>query len=271
MKRINHMDKITTTTMLDIKFTGIHNARIAYKTYGSGEPLIMCIGYATNMDLWSTKLLEILQKHYKVIVFDYRGMGYSATLADDLNELLIALKIEKAHLLGWSMGGFVAQRFALTYPNKVNKLILYGSHYGGVETIAPEQKIIDILSNPAVSPMELISTLFPDEWLSQNPAPWLVMPTPNEPYNYVTIGLQYAACQGWLSTENKTVEQLDQLKMPVLVICGEQDKIAPSQNSVNLAKLISHATLVEIPNSGHGLMYQEPELFTKYLLDFLAK
>ena len=59
--------------------------------------------------------------------------------------------------------------------------------------------------------------------------------------------------------------------MPVLVICGEQDKIAPSQNSANLAKLISHATLVKIPNSGHGLMYQEPELFTQYLLDFLAK
>lgn len=84
----------------EIRFAEITKAKIAYKIYGSGDPLIMCIGYASNMDSWSTKAIEVLQQKFMVIVFDYRGMGYSTntassitinSLAEDLNELLISL------------------------------------------------------------------------------------------------------------------------------------------------------------------------------------
>ncbi|MDO8898261.1 MAG: alpha/beta hydrolase, partial [Bacteroidales bacterium] len=120
-----------------VMYADIANAKIAYKTYGSGEPLIMCIGFSTNMDLWSTKAIEILQTKYKVIVFDYRGMGLStntestmsvSALAEDLNALLSALRIDKTHVLGWSMGGYVAQMFAINHPEKVNKLVLYATN-----------------------------------------------------------------------------------------------------------------------------------------------
>ncbi|MBU3928495.1 MAG: alpha/beta hydrolase [Bacteroidetes bacterium] len=262
-----------------VKYTDITNAKIAYKVYGTGDPLIMCMGYATNMDMWSTKAIELLQKKYSLIVFDYRGMGFSTntdtaftigTLADDVNELLISLKIAKTHVLGWSMGGYVAQMFAINHPEKVNKLVLYATNGGDTITVNPSQEIIDILSNPSSTPTELLSTLFPDDWLTTHPEPWKFLPEAVEPYHDTTIGLQYFAVQQWLTPGGGSVNRLNQLSMPVLLICGDQDKVVPHVNSSILADSIHTSTLIRVPDSGHGMMYQLPETFANYVLTFLA-
>ncbi len=264
----------------EVKYAEITHAKIAYKIYGSGDPLIMCVGYATNMDLWSTGAIDILQKKYKVIVFDYRGMGLSTnsdssftinSLAEDVNELLNVLNISKTHVLGWSMGGFVAQMFAINHPEKVNKLVLYASNCGDTLVVNPSQEIIDILSNPNSTPMEMLSTLFSDDWLTANPEPWKFLPNGKETYNTETIGLQYYAVQGWLSPGGGSFGHLHELKMPVLLICGVEDKVAPSENSSILADLISTSTLIKVQGSGHGLMYQLPGTFANYILTFLSE
>lgn len=259
-------------------FAEITNAKIAYKIYGEGEPLVMCMGYASNMDSWSTKVIEMLEQEYKVIVFDYRGMGYStnsaqsftiSTLAEDINELLIALKIDQTNVLGWSMGGYVAQMFAADHPEKVNKLVLYATNCGDTVTVNPTQEIIDILSNPLSTPMELLGTLFPDDWLASHPEPWTFLPEVKEPFNGETIGMQYNAIQGWLSEGGGSWGRLDELKMPVLLICGDQDKVVPCINSSILADSISSAVLIKVNDTGHGMMYQLPEIFANYVLSFL--
>ncbi|MDP1623611.1 MAG: alpha/beta hydrolase [Bacteroidales bacterium] len=264
----------------EINFVDITNAKIAYKSYGSGFPLIMCTGYATNMDLWSTRVIEILQQEYRVIVFDHRGMGLSTnadssmsitSMAEDLNELLIALKIDKAHILGWSMGGFVAQMFAINHPGKVKKLVLYATNCGDAKNINPAQEIIDILANPAATPLELLGTLFPDNWLATHPEPWIYMPEPKEPYNSDTIGLQYVAVQNWLSPGGGSTKHLHKLNVPVLLICGDQDKVVPWKNSSILKESIPYSTLIMIPDSGHGLMYQLPEIFANHVSFFLQE
>jgi pimeloyl-ACP methyl ester carboxylesterase len=102
-------------------------------------------------------------------------------MAEDLRQIMLAMKIEKAHVLGWSMGGFVAQIFAVRYPEMVDKLIQYASNCGGEEAIPPDQKTIDILENPTASPMDLLGTLFPGEWLNAHPCPWEAMPQGGEP------------------------------------------------------------------------------------------
>ncbi|MFZ4412431.1 MAG: alpha/beta fold hydrolase [Bacteroidales bacterium] len=273
-------DTAPKTPASEVMYAEITNARIAYKTYGEGEPLIMCIGYASNMDLWSTKAIEILQQKFKVIVFDYRGMGYSTntnseisinSMAEDVNELLIALNINKAHVLGWSMGGFVAQIFALHHSEKVDKLVLYATNCGDTIAKDPSQEIIDILSNPSSTPLELIGCLFPDEWMASHPEPWKSLPNAKEPHNSSTIGLQYAAVQKWLLPGGGSAGLLNQLKMPVLLICGDKDKVAPCENSTILSNLISSATFIKVNNSGHGLMYQLPETFSNYVLTFLTE
>ncbi len=264
----------------DIKYAEISNAKIAYKTYGSGDPLIMCIGFASNMDLWSPEAIKILQQKYKVIVFDYRGMGYSTnsdtsftinTLAEDVNELLTELEISKAHVLGWSMGGYVAQMFAINHPEKVNKLVLYATNCGDTATINPSQEIIDILSNPSSTSLELISTLFPDDWLATHPEPWKYLPQEIEPYSGQTVGMQYEAIQGWLSPGGGSFGHLHKLEMPVLLICGDQDKVVPCENSSILAESISSSSLIKVHDSGHGLMFQLPESFSNYVSIFLAQ
>ncbi len=268
------------TTSSDIKFASITNAKMAYKIVGSGDPLIMCIGYASNMDLWSTEVIEILRQKYKVIVFDYRGMGYSTnsdtsftipTLAEDVNELLTVLNISKAHVLGWSMGGFVAQMFAIDHPEKVNKLILYATNFGDTMSVKPSQEISDILSSPLSTPAEQLSTLFSNEWLAAHPEPWKYLPNVKEPYNPATIGLQYYAVQGWLSEGGGSAGHLYQLKMPVLLICGNQDKVVPCLNSSMLSDSIPTASLIKVNDSGHGLMFQLPQTFGNYVVTFLTQ
>ncbi len=264
----------------EVKYLEITKAKIAYKIYGCGDPLIMCIGYASNMDLWSTKAIEILQKKYQLIVFDYRGMGFSTntdtsftigTLADDVSELLNQLNISKTHVLGWSMGGYVAQMFAIKHPEKVNKLVLYATNCGDTITVNPSQDIIDILSNPSSTPLELLSTLFPDDWLANHSEPWKFLPDAKEPYNVETIGLQYYAVQNWLSPGGGSAGHLTQLKMPVLLICGNQDKVVPNINSSILADSIHSSSIIKVQDSGHGMMYQMPETFANYVLIFLAE
>jgi len=264
----------------DIKFADIRDARIAYKTYGSGDQLILCMGYASNMDLWSTGLVEQLQKKYKLIVFDYRGMGYSTnvlasisieSLAEDVNELLMAMGIHKTHILGWSMGGYVAQMFGILHPEKVNKMVLYATNCGDTVTVNPSQDIIDILSNPDSTPMDLIGTLFPDDWLADHPQPWKFLPEVKEPVHPETIGLQYLAVQNWLSPGGGSSGNLNKLNRPVLIICGDQDKVVPCINSSILAETIHGSSLINIPDSGHGCMYQLPETFTNHILSFLSE
>lgn len=272
--------KLNNQKMENVRFVNITNAKIAYKEFGSGEPLIMCIGYGANMDLWSPGVIDMLKEKYRVIVFDYRGMGYSTntdsaftinTLAEDLNELMNVLKIENADFLGWSMGGFVAQMFAVNHSEKVKKLILYASNCGGIKTINPSEEIIKILANPSPSPMDLIGTLFPDKWLKENREPWKSLPFPTEPFNTKTIVQQYIAVQEWLSPGGGSAEQLNKLNMPVLLICGNEDKVVPYENISILSELIKSSRLTVINDSGHGLMYQMPVVFAKNVLSFLGE
>lgn len=263
-----------------ILFADITAAKIAYKTYGQGEALIMCTGYATNMDLWNSKLIETLQKDYQVIIFDYRGMGNSSnstasftmsSLAKDVSEFMEAIDIKEAHILGWSMGGYVAQMFAINYPEKVKKLILYATDPGDTITINPSKETISILSSPSSSPEDLLKTLFPNDWLTTHPKPWLVLPDATESYHPKAIGMEYEAVQKWLEPKGGSSGQLHQLKMPVLLICGNKDKVVPCENSSILHDSISSSSLINVYNTGHGMMYQTPETFSSYVLTFLKR
>jgi len=262
----------------DVQYADMTGARIAWQSAGSGEPLLLCMGFATNMDMWSTGAVEALSKQYKVIVFDYPGMGYSTTgdtaqtissMADAAAALLDALHIDNAHVMGWSMGSYVAQMLAIRYPEKISKLILYAADCGDTITVNPSQEIIDILSNPNSTPMEFLSTLFPDDWLAAHAEPWTFLPEGKEPENAETIGMQYGAIQQWLSPEGGSNGQLQQLTMPVLLLCGSDDKVVPAANSTMMAGSIPTATLISVAGTGHGLMYQQPETFANYVLSFL--
>ena len=124
---------------IPIKKIHVGDIDIAYKMFGKGEPILLISGSARVMDHWSSSVLQDLSSNHTVIIFDNRGVGNTTfgtkpfsiqQFTNDTVGLLDALKIQKADVLGFSMGSFVAQGLTLMHPEKVNRLILYAASCG---------------------------------------------------------------------------------------------------------------------------------------------
>ena len=140
----------------------------------------MIMGYGSTMKLWEPGLIRALSSHFKVIVFDNRGMGNTEAgqrpftieqFADDTAGLMDALGIRQAHVLGWSMGAMIAEEVVLRHPGKVNKLVLYAAHCNA-SLFPPSPEVIQKLTDPSGTPQEqgmrFISLLFPPDWLQSH-------------------------------------------------------------------------------------------------------
>jgi pimeloyl-ACP methyl ester carboxylesterase len=249
---------------------------IAYKIFGKGEsPLVLISGSANVMDAWPTSFLNELALTHKVIMFDNRGVGNTTIgtqpftvqqFANDTAKLLDALKIQRADVLGFSMGSFVAQQFTLNHPEKVNKLVLYGSSCGGKDAIPQSPEIVktisDIVNNRTTDEKMILSLTFPLEWIETNPNYQDNIPKSKEIITLNTVKKQFEAVEDWVATNwNGTCANLQKIKNPTLVISGLNDAVIPSENSLIIAEKIKRSWLVQINGAGHGLMYQYPEQF----------
>jgi alpha-beta hydrolase superfamily lysophospholipase len=108
---------------------------VAYKTFGKGDPILLIPGASDGLNRWDPTMIKTLSSNHTVIVFDSRGLGNTTTgskpytyqqLANDSADLLDALKIPKADVLGYSLGSYIAQQLAIMFPDKVNSLVLVG-------------------------------------------------------------------------------------------------------------------------------------------------
>ena len=270
--RIVDMEKVKLQTVK------VDDIAIGYKIIGKGDPLILIMGYSGTMDMWDTRVLTKLAKHYQVIIFDNRGMGYSTVtekeftiglFAEDTAGLLKALEIKKANVLGFSMGTNIALEFSLRYPAMVNKLILYAGDCGGKESLQPDEgimkQLIDTSDTPKDRDKKMIKLIFPGEWLKDNPDLRKCIPNVTEKSRPEIIDRQTKAMATW----EGCFSRLNKLTSPVLLITGAEDILTPSKNSLILANRIPLAWLVQIKGAGHGLMYQYPEEFVKTVLLFL--
>jgi pimeloyl-ACP methyl ester carboxylesterase len=262
---------------IDVKMVHVGDIDIAYKTFGHGQPLIMIIGSSSTMDLWPPEVLSSLSSNYSVIIFDNRGMGNTTAskgnfsipqFAEDTAGLMDALGIKSAHILGWSMGSFIAQELALNHPDKVDKLVLYAANCGGSQAVQPSQEVLKELTDTTGSPEErgirLFDLLFPGEWLKDHPTFYKQFPIPKERTSPENIARQGDACENWAGT----YDRLSNIVQPTLIITGAEDKVAPPENSLMLAKQIPASWLVRFKGAGHGLMYQYPIEFSKIVTDF---
>jgi pimeloyl-ACP methyl ester carboxylesterase len=261
----------------------VGDINIAYKQLGksNAKPIILITGLGATMDVWNPLLLEKLSSsNYTVIIFDNRGTGESTAgtkefsisqFANDTVGLIEALKIDKADVLGWSMGSFIAQELALTNPDKVGNLILYASGCGGQDAEPQSPEVIQTLSNTSMSPQELgqklISLAFPTDWFKANPDYLNYFPIPKESVSFEIMGKQSEAIANWTGTCNNNV--LSRITQPTLIIVGTDDAFTPALNSLMLVERIPSSWLVQIRDAGHGLMYQYPDEFNRVLMTFL--
>jgi pimeloyl-ACP methyl ester carboxylesterase len=256
----------------------VADIRMGYRIYGNGYPVVMIMGYGSTMKLWDPSLIRTLSSNYKLIIFDNRGMGNTEAglrpfsieqFADDTAGLMDALNIRQAHVLGWSMGGIIAEEVALRHPDKVNKLVLYAAHCNAnLFPPAPEviQRLTDTSGSPQEQGMRFISTLFPPAWLRNNQErikEIFYRPLGNTPPEIMTK--QSIAIGKWQGC----CDRLGKINNSTLIITGAEDMLVPTQNAHYLAGKIPYARLVTYENGGHGLMFQYPEKFSEKVIDFL--
>jgi pimeloyl-ACP methyl ester carboxylesterase len=253
-----------------------------YEIHGKGEPLVIICGMTGKVDLFF-KNIPVFSPFYKLVVYDPRGAGRTDApdipytikmMADDLAGLLDAIGIDSAHLLGTSMGGMIAQEFALHYPDRVRSLVLACTGFGpshGVHTTDPE--VIDTFQNPKVlTPQEnMMRTLrlgMSQDFIDKNPdfikqviAKDLEHPnTPQGIMRQAESGLTF-----------DTYDRLPEIKAPTLVIHGEADRILPVENARILASRIPGAELAILKNMGHLFVYEAFDESNRIMLDFLRR
>jgi pimeloyl-ACP methyl ester carboxylesterase len=234
------------------------------------------------MGAWEPSVLTELSSNHTIIIFDNRGVGNTTMgtkpfsiqqFANDTAGLLDALKIQKAHVLGFSMGSFVAQELTLLHPEKVNRLILYGATCGGKEGIPQKPEVVKVLSdfvnNRQVELGKLLSVTFPPEWIKTHPNNLENLPKPKEIITPIVLKQQFNLLEDWYATNSSGVRsQRPKIMKPTLVITGTEDVSVPAANSLIIAEKILGSWLVQI-KGGHGLMYQYPEQFSKIVKTFL--
>lgn len=263
----------------EMKTVPVGDISIAYRETGSGEPLILIMGYSGTMDMWDTRMVNQLAQQYRVIVFDNRGMGHSTSsdreysirlFANDTVGLMDAIGIKKAHIMGWSMGTNIAQELTLDYPEKVDKLILYAGDVGGKEALPPAPQEIAVLTNMTGNDRErgerLLGELFPPAWLKENPDPSKYFPKISSMSPAENVQRQAKAIMTW----NGSYTRLPAMKQPLLLITGGQDVLTPPGNSFVIAGQVPHSWVIRIRNGGHGVMYQYPDECASIILTFLA-
>ncbi len=256
--------------------------KIHYTEAGEGEALLLIMGFGMPGDAW-VGVLPFLQG-FHAIYFDNRGTGQSdkpegpytiAQMADDAAGLLAALRIERAHVYGVSMGGMIAQELVLRHPQRVRSLVLGCTMCGGEHATLGAPEVIDILlemvqgmgrTDPQTWVDRQLPIVFPREWIAANPgirdmlvmlAP-LLPPTPPE-----TAQRAMAGMFGW-----STYDRLPQITAPTLIIHGDQDVIIPVENAYVLQERIPGAQLHIVKGAGHGYPAQDPVGVHQLVTDF---
>ena len=261
-------------------------ARLHYESmpaaplFGRGhDPVLMIQGLGADMTGWAFQRLAFAARH-RVVAFDNRGAGRSdkptgpydlSAMADDAVAVLDAAGIERAHLVGASMGGVVAQIVAVRYPERVSSLVL-------ACTAARNHPWREELFN------EWIRVAADDGMgaLGRTAMRWLVGPRSLRRF---APALGFAApllmsapvdgfisqCQAILDADQSLTATLSSVVAPTLVIVGNQDILTPRGDSEELAELIPGAELVVIAGAAHGLMVEHASTFNRVVLDFLAR
>jgi pimeloyl-ACP methyl ester carboxylesterase len=270
----------------DIQAKKVHvgDIDIAYKTFGKGDHILLIRGSGNVMNVWPTHFLKELASNHTVIIFDNRGVGNTTVgtrpfsigqFANDTVGLLDALDIQRIDVLGFSMASFIAQQLALTHPERVNRLVLYGASCGGQEGIPQTQEVTmtisDFVNNRSQNADAFLCVTFPPEWIRMNPNYLETIPKTTEIVLFTTLVKQFNVVEDWLSRNWTGIcDQLQHISIPTLIITGAEDVAVPAANSLILVQKIPSAWLVQIKGAGHGLMYQYPEEFSEIVKTFLS-
>jgi 3-oxoadipate enol-lactonase len=250
--------------------------RIYWDEQGRGAPilLIMGLGYASCM--WH-RVRPALAQHYRTLAFDNRGVGLSdvpsgpysiVTMAADAAAVLDAAGVARAHVFGVSMGGMIAQEFALQFPARTASLILGCTSPGGSSAIRAEDKVIDILRMRGMTPEQARTAILPYIYDASTPKA-LIDEDVSLRRNWLPSQQGYAAqLQGIRAWE--AYSRIAQIGAPTLIIHGRSDGLIPAGNGELIARQIPGAKLVLLEHASHLFLTDQTAAALQEILAFLS-
>lgn len=268
----------------EVRRTAVGRTHIAWYERGHGPPLLLLTGTGSTMSEWDPALLRMLARRHRLILFDYPGVGRSGpwhghefgSLADAVAGLMAAISVPRAAVLGWSMGGFVAQRLAIEHPGRVSHLILAGTNPGGRGAVlgSPTEQAVD--SDPDPSTAAILHELYPPHRQREGRRflRRLVRASASReiPDDFrvatSTVRRQVAAEEPWLSSD-RNYRQLGRLEIRVLAAAGARDQIVPPTNLRRIATRAPAGSL-RIFAGAHAFLFQQRRPFVKVLEHFLG-
>ncbi len=261
----------------------------AYRRFGvtGSTPILFLQHFRGTMDNWDPAVVNAIAQSHDVILFDNAGVGGSSgaaesTIAGSAQHVVAfarALGLESVDILGFSMGGFIAQQVALDHPSLVRRLILVGTGPEGGERIDWRftTEVAAHVAKDAPGPDDLMSVFFAhsgDEsgrLLASSCGAWARgRPNPDDASTLQVRDAQTAAIAAWGASNGGDYSRLRAIAQPALVVNGIYDIVVPAVNSWILASHLPNALLVIYPDAGHGSLYQYAESFSEHALRFLA-
>lgn len=282
-QRISSMQKWKDTPTKSIDVAG---TTFVYRQLGptAGVPLVMLNHWGAVLDNFDPRIVDGLAATRPVVALNYRGVGASggeapltiAEMAEDAIAFIRALGFEQVDLLGFSLGGFVAQEIVLKRPDLVRKMILTGTGPAGgegIESVGPVSwpLIIKGMLTFRDPKFYLFFTSTANGRRAANAFLQRLQERKADRDKPVTMGAflrQLKAIKAW---GLQAQQDLGPIRKPVLVVNGDQDKMVPSSNSIDLARRLPNAELVLYEDAGHGGIFQYHEAFVRKALNFLVR
>ncbi len=259
-------------------FADNQGVKIFWEEEGQGAPVLLIMGLGWASYLWH-RTRPLVAKQFRAITFDNRGVGRSdvpagpypiSLMASDAAAVLDAAGVESAHVIGMSMGGMIAQEFALQYPDRVRSLILGCTASGGPHAVQAEPEVLQILTlRSAMSPEEASRKINPFIYDANTPQERVEEDFKLRMEWYPTLEGYMAQLRGIMGWE--AYSRIPQITAPSLVIHGESDRLIPPANAKLIAGRIPQAKLVVIPNASHVFTTDQPGFSHRAILEFLAR
>jgi pimeloyl-ACP methyl ester carboxylesterase len=271
-------DRLLVMTM---QYADVNGIKIAYDVRGCGPPLVLIMGYRLSSLAWPLDFIEALAERFTVVLFDNRGTGTSdkptfgyeiSNMAKDVCGLLDHLEITRANVLGYSMGGAIAQEFVRQFPDRVLGLVLCATMCGGPRAVYASPSVVRV--------MRELDGLKPEEIARRI---WSVTYSPVYLENHLKLAedqmrreiaaptpLHAADLQYQAFAEFDCSKALPNIKAPTLVLTGDLDQLVSPQNSKFVAGLIPGASLIVIPGCGHRMMWEATDECVGFVTEFLT-
>ena len=239
---------------------------VGYRVVGRGPPLVMIQGYAWTIEEWDPRLVHALAAHHRVVMFDNSGVGLTRQLAapfsiDDManqtSALISTLRLGRPDVLGWSLGGAVAQALAVLHPGQVGRLVLCATFPGnGSDRQPPPTAVPNRSDFPAdqAAAYAAFKAAIAEYPAASGPAP--------------AVAGQSAAMSDWLVGQDQAGRETSHITAPTLIADGTEDQLDPAINDHTLAGLIHGSRLTLYPDAGHAFLFQDWSRFAALVNSF---